>query len=31
MGEAGRMKVEKEYDWDTIASSLEELYLELLQ
>ena len=30
MGEAGRRKVETEYDWDKIAVSLEELYLELL-
>jgi glycosyltransferase involved in cell wall biosynthesis len=30
MGEAGRRKVEAEYDWNTIASSLEELYLKLL-
>jgi glycosyltransferase involved in cell wall biosynthesis len=29
MGEAGRRKVEAEYDWDKITSSLEELYLEL--
>jgi len=30
MGEAGRRKVEAEYDWNTIASSLEDLYRELL-
>ena len=30
MGEAGRRKVEAEYDWDRIAASLERLYIELL-
>ncbi len=30
MGEAGRRKVETEYDWDRIAVSLEDLYRELL-
>ena len=31
MGEAGRRKVEAEYDWDKIAVSLEDLYRELLE
>ena len=30
MGQAGRRKVEAEYDWDRVVSSLEDLYLELL-